>query len=165
MVAAGGGGGVYWTGTSLTRNRAGGAGGGLNGGVGIFLQDSHHVSSTNATGGSQTAGGRSNRGFAGSPNVGRFGIGGNGTNSCGAGGGYYGGGGGRDYGYCMSAGAGGSSFISGYSGCDAVSDSSTSGNIIHTGQPNHYSGLFFTNTSMTAGSNYGHGQVRITPMN
>ena len=71
----------------------------------------------------------------------------------GAGGGYYGGyatvnvDGGRGL-----RGAGGSSFISGHSGCNAISSSSTSSNIIHTGQPNHYSGNVFTNTVMKAGN-------------
>ena len=49
------------------------------------------------------------------------------------------------------SGAGGSSFISGYPGCNAISKSSTSTNIIHTGSPNHYSGYVFTNMEMIAG--------------
>jgi len=49
-------------------------------------------------------------------------------------------------------GAGGSSYISGYVGCDAISSSSTEDNIIHTGQPNHYSGKVFTNSVMIAGN-------------
>ena len=52
-------------------------------------------------------------------------------------------------GSCVSGG-GGSSFISGYSGCNAISESSTSSNIIHTGQPNHYSGKVFNNAQMIA---------------
>jgi hypothetical protein len=64
----------------------------------------------------------------------------------GGGGGYYGG-------YAENcAGSGGSSFISGYSGCDAISESSTSTNIIHTGSPDHYSGYVFTNMEMIAGN-------------
>ena len=51
-----------------------------------------------------------------------------------------------------SSAAGGSSFVSGHSGCNAISSSSTSSNIIHTGQPNHYSGYVFTNTIMKAGN-------------
>jgi hypothetical protein len=79
-----------------------------------------------------------------------FGIGqtGNsGTNSSrsGGGGGYYGG-----YAYHCAA-SGGSSFISGYPGCNAISASSTSTNIIPTGSPNHYSGYIFINSSMIAG--------------
>ena len=64
----------------------------------------------------------------------------------GGGGGYYGG-------YAEKcAGSGGSSFISGYPGCNAISESSTSTNIIHTGSPNHYSGYVFTNMEMIAGN-------------
>ena len=83
----------------------------------------------------------------------KFGIGQDGARS-GGGGGYYGG--------CAIVydeqnkkgirGAGGSSFISGYSGCDAIAESSTEDNIIHTGQPNHYSGKVFTNPVMIAGN-------------
>ena len=74
----------------------------------------------------------------------------------------YGGGGGGWYGGSLSVmelitwagspGHGGSSYISGHTGCDAISSSSTSSNIIHTGQPNHYSGYVFTNTVMKAGN-------------
>jgi hypothetical protein len=73
-----------------------------------------------------------------------FGIGQSGGRA-GGGGGYYGG-------YAEKcAGSGGSSFISGYPGCNAISESSTSTNIIHTGSPNHYSGYVFTNMQMIAG--------------
>jgi hypothetical protein len=51
----------------------------------------------------------------------------------------------------IDGGGGGSSFISGYPGCNAISESSTSTNIIHTGSPNHYSGYVFTNMEMIAG--------------
>ncbi|MCM1030864.1 MAG: glycine-rich protein [Oscillibacter sp.] len=163
MVAAGGGGGFWWYSAYA---RGGGNGGGLSGEAGVYIySSSHKVSSTNATGGTQTAGGYSNRSNATLPLAGTWGIGGTASTSGGGGGGYYGGGAGKDWGYCPSAGAGGSSFISGHSGCDAISGSSTATNIIHTGQPIHYSGLFFTNTSMSTGVNGGHGQVRITPMN
>lgn len=67
---------------------------------------------------------------------------------CAGGGGYYGGAGGAD------CGAGGSSFISGHNGCDAIAENSTSSNIIHTGQPNHYSGYVFTDTTMVDGAGY-----------
>jgi|GEM_PF-1505507 len=48
-------------------------------------------------------------------------------------------------------GGGGSSYISGHSGCNAITEDSTQSNIIHTNQPNHYSGLVFSNTVMKAG--------------
>ena len=70
---------------------------------------------------------------------------------------------------------GGSSFISGHSGCNAIKESSTSSSISHSGSPNHYSGLVFTNTQMKDGKasqtkpaggtetgHSGHGYARIT---
>ena len=69
----------------------------------------------------------------------------------GGGGGYYGG-----YATPSSAGvtngSGGSSFISGYDGADAISEDSTSTNIIHTGQSIHYSGLKFDYGLMVRGN-------------
>lgn len=50
--------------------------------------------------------------------------------------------------------AGGSSYISGHNGCNAIKESSTAASIVHTGQPNHYSGLVFTNTIMIDGAGY-----------
>ena len=84
----------------------------------------------------------------------KFGIGAS-SDRTGGGGGYYGGNmtsifehtERRDH--C--AATGGSSFISGYTGCDAISESSTEDNIIHTGQPNHYSSYVFTNPVMIDG--------------
>ena len=53
-----------------------------------------------------------------------------------------------------SNGAGGSSYISGHNGCDAIKEESTEDNIIHTGQSIHYSGMYFTDTVMIDGSGY-----------
>lgn len=160
MVAAGGGG-AY--------DRGEGYGGG-NGGPGGTLQGINGASTNHTNGygygygkgGTQTAGGlfywsgpsemtegNYNK-FSTYTNYvcGYFGAGGIGVNYQGGGGsGYYGGGGSAHGGA-----GGGSSFISGYTGCDAISDSSTSNNIIHTGQPNHYSGIIFNNASMKSGS-------------
>ena len=58
----------------------------------------------------------------------------------------------REYAGYITGGGGGSSFISGYPGCNAIAESSTESNIIHTGQPNHYSGKVFTNPVMIAGN-------------
>lgn len=96
----------------------------------------------------------------------------------GGGGGYYGGTGSKaSDGDCyLNAAGGGSSFISGYPGCNAIQESSTEANIIHTGQPNHYSGKIFTNSHMIDGAsimpnpqgdgtiigNEGNGYARIT---
>ena len=46
--------------------------------------------------------------------------------------------------------AGGSSFISGYKGCNAIEDSDEE-QIIHTGLENHYSGKIFSNISIVDG--------------
>ena len=67
----------------------------------------------------------------------------------GGGGGYYGGGG-SDRGTC-----GGSSFISGHSGCNAITKEVTAeSSITHSGQANHYSGKKFTSTKMIDGAGY-----------
>lgn len=67
----------------------------------------------------------------------------------GGGGGYYGGTGGQATGgSCHNmGGGGGSSFISGHTGSNAVSATG-----VHTSQPNHYSGLVFTETAMLGGN-------------
>ena len=52
----------------------------------------------------------------------------------------------------VSSGAGGSSFISGYTGCNAINQLSTSTNITHTGQANYDSVHVFTNATITAGN-------------
>ena len=158
MVAGGGGGSDYYQ----SRGSNGGGAGGLTGSYGGYYRSGGSYPYTVATGGTQTAGGIGYNGGAGS-----FGFGGSQTMGHGGGGGsgYYGGANGGYNSSVVGSGAGGSSFISGHSGCNAISASSTINNILHTGQAIHYSGLFFTNTSMTAGANSGHGQVRITPVN
>lgn len=70
-----------------------------------------------------------------------------GNNSAGGGGGYYAG---INSGHVNSA-SGGSSFISGYSGCNAITELSTDDNIEHTNQANHYSGKVFTSGVMIDG--------------
>lgn len=69
--------------------------------------------------------------------------------SAGGGGGYYGG---CTAGFEAVQARGGNSYISGYSQCDAVAANSTASNIIHTGQPDHYSGYTFTNMEMRSGN-------------
>ncbi|WP_024990669.1 glycine rich domain-containing protein, partial [Segatella albensis] len=155
MVAAGGGGGShYHTGCN------GGYAGGLSGQNGFYSVDPSYTGATYsvATGATQTSGGKGGIGENSSPD-GTFGIGGNGNVSfsggsswgSGGGSGYYGGGGGGVNRFIVGSGSGGSSFISGYSGCDAIAESSTEGHIIHTGQANHYSGKVFTNSVMIDG--------------
>ena len=91
----------------------------------------------------------------------KFGIGASGVGmgysdgSPGAGGGYYGG---NEYhddnDIYNNLSGGGSSFISGHNGCDAIQKSSTESNIVHTGQSVHYSGYQFSNTVMIDGEGY-----------
>lgn len=142
-------------------NCFGGSAGGLTGFTG------GRVCGAPGTGGTQTSGGIAGRlNYYGATN-GSFGIGGNAetasNTSAGAGGGGYYGGGGASSDYSGwndlddSGGGGGSSFISGYSGCNAVNISG-----VHTGQPNHYSGLVFINGFMSNGSNTGNGKAKIT---
>ena len=151
IVAAGGGGAQhYWEGCN------GGNAGGLGGQGGFESHSSIYGSYTLATGATQTSGGTRGKGgnylFEGTNEV--FGIGGDYDSydhGSGGGGGYYGGGGGGHNDGIVGSGAGGSSFISGYIGCDAITESSTENNIIHTGQSNHYSGKVFTNPIMIDG--------------
>ena len=125
IVAAGGGGAAY------SSTGFGGYGGALNGGDGIGTSPSYNSSYFTGSGATQKT----------------FLFGQGMTNSTSLGGsGYYGG----QVGYGGNAG-GGSSFISGYPGCDAISESSTENNIIHTGQANHYSGYVFNNGVMIDG--------------
>ena len=146
MVAAGGGGGSIET-NNTNYSGIGGVGGTLTGVIGTSMgstSKSHYgTASTQITGGTSVSNS--------SVGVGGFGYGGNSystTAGSGGGGGYYGGGGASN----SAPGAGGSSFISGYTGCDAIAETSTSSNIVHTGQSNHYSGMVFMNAKMIAGN-------------
>jgi len=157
IVAAGGGGADHhFDGCS------GGYAGGLSGQDGFYAINTtiEHLPYSIATGATQISGGKGGISGRNYPKAydGTFGIGGNnaGGNSAnsygsGGGGGYYGGGGGGVNTGIIGSGAGGSSFISGYTGCDAIKESSTEENIEHTGQPNHYSGYVFTNPVMIDG--------------
>ena len=169
MVAAGGGGRFSDSSDgsdykSQDDESNGGSGGGLMGinGSGYYSDYCYGL------GASQTSGGKigssstavycksgTNSGYTDPDLVtGTFGIGGShgiqGDNGTGGGGGYYGG---SASGHIASAG-GGSSFISGHNGCDAIKEESTENNIIHTGQSIHYSNLYFTNTLMIDGEGY-----------
>ena len=138
MVAAGAGGASNYS--------NGGAAGGL---IGIRDVAKNGYSQYNGGGGTQTSGGTVTNGGYGATN-GSFGTGSVGSSiGGGGGGGYYGGAGGVRSGPQDGSGGGGSSFISGHLGCDAINASGT-----HTGQPNHYSGLVFTNTIMIDGQGY-----------
>ena len=143
MIAAGGGGSEHYR-----EGSNGGNAGGLSGQDGPYCRctSCNYYPYIAATGATQISGGEEAIGkWVG--NKGTFGIGGDKINEYGGGGGggYYGGGGGASNSGVVGSGSGGSSFISGYTGCNAISESSTEDNIIHTGQPDHYSGKVFTN--------------------
>ena len=163
MVAAGGG---YAYNVSATNTAPGGAGGALTGLPG-------NNGSTYAQGGTQTDGGLGMNSSTGN-RKGKFGVGGD----AGGGGGYYGGGGSWD----RQSAAGGSSYISGYTGSVAVTSATdaTPKSGCSTGTSDvtcsyHYSGMIFNNTVMKSGEetfvnyrgeevtgNTGNGYARIT---
>ena len=158
MVAAGGGGGMKWDEYSSVYNAAGGAGGALIGDTGIAYNGNSRYTDVINQGGKQTEGGytiyindatQAHRGMGGFGTTSRYRV----DSGSGAGSGYYSGG--SAY-HCAGSG-GGSSFVSGYTSssgdCDAISYQSTGqDNIIHTGQPKHYSGMVFTSPTMISGS-------------
>ena len=154
IVAAGGGGAQHFD-----EGCDGGNAGGLLGQDGsVYCRPNYNGEHQVATGGTQILGGLAGIGDRTTAIVhdGTFGIGGDYAtftiyNGSGGGGGYYGGGGPGYASDAVFSGAGGSSFISGYTGCNAISSSSTSSSIAHTGQPNHYSGYVFTNSVMIDG--------------
>lgn len=113
---------------------AGGAGGGLNG----------LTNRTRSKPGTQTSGYKFGIGQDG------YGVG-DSDGVAGAGGGYYGGTT-SDYSDECEAGAGGSSFVSGYDGCNAISEETTENNIIHSGQKIHYSKKEFQNIKFLNGN-------------
>ncbi len=148
MVAASGGGSISY---ALPQN--GKPGGTLNGFAGTTKTDGI-MDGEAATFGTQIKGGLNGTGSYARrfPNYIGFGyIPVSNDDMNGAGNGYYAGGKGNHGAHTTGVGATGSCFISGYSGCDAITVSSTENAIAHTGQPNHYSGLVFTDTEMIDG--------------
>ena len=186
IMVAGGGGGSYYEYCSSADYASinGGAGGGINGQTANYVTYNGY-SSINPTGGTQTTGGKSidewNSTTYTTTYSGAFGKGGTGNNSySGGGGGYYGGASGT-----WQPGAGGSSYISGYVGCVAITseeditpkEGCTDGTDDVTCSY-HYSGLKFTDSEMKAGNeempnysgtktmvgNEGNGYAKITAM-
>lgn len=175
IIAAGGGGMSswsyeYWGSSGVS---SGGAAGGLTGYGGSYKYNGTHDPYTNSTGGTQTLPGNTGNnpddGTINNSNFilykAKFGVGGYSTTASGTivggyvymsggGGGYYGGGAGNSAGRIVGSAAGGSSFISGHNGCDAIVETSTSSSITHTGQSIHYSGYKFTDTIMVDGQGY-----------
>ena len=142
MVAGGGGGGNY---VNAWNYGAGGYGGRLISGNAVDLG----AIDFNANGGTAAIGGTQVKGNA-------FGIGSGNTNitSVGGGGGYYGG-----VGSTINAAGGGSSFISGYSGVNAITSASDR---THTNNTLHYSGKYFIDSNMEEDTNEGNGKAKIT---
>ena len=171
IIVASGGGGA----SNHSKGCTGGSGGILKGEDGYKTgPGSDVVASTGAT---QISGGERGYPVASNPSFnGTNGYLGNGGNSAanenygsGAGGGYFDGGGGADSQYSTSSGAGGSSYISGFHGCKAISNSTTSiWNPIMLDHPNHYSGLIFKRIKVKEGKylqRHDDGHVTITLLN
>ena len=162
MVAAGGSGAISWNG-----NYSGGsAGGGLIGYDGKCDNGTCSISSNEnygGIGGTQSYPGYSP--YSKTTTIGGFGYGGNAatTNNSGSGGGggYYGGGGGSSDGKGRTTGGGGSSYISGFSGTNSLTEISTPGGLIFNGSSYHYSGYYFINTQMIDGEGYSWGEATI----
>lgn len=137
MVAGGGGGAFSCIVCNAVHWGANGHGGNLNGADGEGKNAGNEI--TASTGGTQT-GVSFGKGMDGE------------TERPGGGGGYYGG-----NNYSFTAG-GGSSFISGYEGCNAITNATDR---THTSDPNHYSGKIFNNGTMRQGVRRGNGEVSI----
>lgn len=148
MVAAGG------AGTAAALTSKAGYGGGLIGGNGTSSNSSFNTSTYLPIGSGQNAAGfaygttarAGSFGYAYQSNTSGWGGGG--------GGGYYGGGNGHG-----TTGAGGSSFISGYAGVNAITSSTDR---THTNNTLHYSNKYFINGKMQSGVNEGNGKAKIT---
>ena len=144
IIVAGAGGGAERTGL--------GHGGGLEGVNGPCLDYSYgfcNYLEGKSTGGTQTNGGIGG-GLSANGTNGGFGYGGDGTcpttdGGPGGGAGYYGGGAMCD---CCS-GSGGSSFISGHEGCNAITSEN---DLTPSNSSIHYSGLYFIKTKMLSGN-------------
>ena len=147
MVAASGGGSITYY-----NPQAGVPGGSLVGFPGTSKGANDGVA---ATAGTQTKGGTTGTGCLsiGQNEIG-FGyiVNDDGPTMGGAGNGYYAGGKGNHGNGVVGVGATGSCYISGYTGCNAITESCAENAIAHTGSPNHYSGYVFTNATMIAGN-------------
>jgi len=180
MVAAGGAGAIYY---NDSYHYSGKPGGGLTGTSGVVINLGGPTSHGEAPYAKQTKydsqyyfSGANRYNTLTSAENGKFGIAGKiyynnelkdtgsslyGALLSGGSGGYYGGASGVDTSSYGGTGSSGSSFISGYNGCDAIAESSTENNIVHTNQPNHYSGNVFNNAVMIdgAGCNWSTGSA------
>ena len=165
IVAAGGGGSQIAEYLSK-----GGSGGIIKGDQGNKKKD-YICDVTVSKGGEQTKGGEHGKEDIGDSNEGQnggFGYGGEGSigdyNGNGGGGGYFGGGGSATASCVVGSGAGGSSYISGYTGCRAIMEKSTEKSLSFYDHSMHYSGLIFNQISVSAGSEIqwnSNGKIRI----
>lgn len=157
MVAAGGGGTGCFDSNCKEMSYGGAAGGIFSYDLPMIVKDSWVLSLN--TGATQKSGGF---GFVSyrndySSKAGEFGLASQGASDGfggGAGGGYYGGAGGGTGENIITAGSGGSSYISGHVGSDSILEYSTKDHIFHSGSAVHYSGKTFTNTLMIDGLGY-----------
>ena len=150
IVAAGGGGYVNYNYGKGDNEVSGSSGGALEASRGSYSQcvgcPDHDAGQIDlAEGGSQDRGGKT------ATSEGGLGYGGNSIHVIGGGGGggYFGGAGGSNAYHRNGSGAGGSSFISGHSGCHAFLDKTSNETSSLTSI--HYSGFYFTNTEMKGG--------------
>ena len=163
IIVGGGGGGATNYGSLNSGDGSGGHAGGLIGYPSKTTYIHDPSPATNATGGTQTAGGNAWKweNVVTNSNPGAFGMGGNGTNNypgfgAGGGSGWYGGGGGGVRKGIVSSGAGGSSFISGHPGCNGWNNQT--GNHAGVGNPSRilvgstYTTFTFTNCEMIDGN-------------
>lgn len=154
IVAGAGGGEINYNYKGVSQPIKGGNGGFLIGDSASYslCYNCSNKEYINATGGSQNKGGEGGGPLLIKGDNGSFGIGGDANefytninwSSSGGGAGYFGGGAGGITSDCLGAGAGESSFISGYKGCSAVSSDFTLENPKFNGSI-HYSGIYFTN--------------------
>ena len=161
MVAAGGSGAARYSGDVAP----GIAAGGLKGYDGTCDNGTCNEYYMNAgTGGTQTLGGTSNYYLENnlSSTFGSFGLGGDGGiisySASGGGAGYFGGAGGSSRNYGRTTGGSGSSYISGFNGCNSLEEDSEDENIILTGSAYHYSNRYFTDSVMIDGKGYSWNQ-------
>ena len=167
IIVAGGGGGSQITEQYLSSGGSAGIIKGDDGNKKKINNSDVHV----AKGGEQMKGGERGTGYIGDVREGTnggFGYGGDGSirdiNGNGGGGGYFGGGGSATADKVVDSGAGGSSFISGYDGCIAVLENSTSTNLYFSDNSLHYSSFVFNSRSVKNGSLIkwdNHGKIRI----
>ena len=167
MVAAGSGGGLYWSyyGNPVSY---GANAGGLTGYQGAIVTARGYSASSTGTvayGGTQVSGGAGGRGgMYSNGGTGSFGVGGGNQsgyrNGSGAGGaGWYGGGCGGEGGYSTATGAGGSSYISGHAGSIGSTSASSTAAKCSSGSTtvecsSSWTGRVFTDTLMIDGAGY-----------